>query len=190
MALPHPRHYTVKTTAEFAALKAELTEQVRVGGAGGAGGAGGDGVAARYRLSARRARCYLAATGDRTELAGARNPNHETQETQMATKNSGKGVYRVIDVIGTSKTSWEDADQECGGNGVEVAARPARRRITQMDMKVEDGKVVAYAPGCRVVVQVRGLRQRPGGTEGRAAQAGEGAGRAHKQSRLTACTTL
>jgi ABC-type nitrate/sulfonate/bicarbonate transport system ATPase subunit len=27
--LPHPRHYAVKTTPEFAALKAELTEQVR-----------------------------------------------------------------------------------------------------------------------------------------------------------------
>ena len=28
--LPHPRHYSVKTTPEFSALKAELTEQVRV----------------------------------------------------------------------------------------------------------------------------------------------------------------
>jgi ABC-type nitrate/sulfonate/bicarbonate transport system ATPase subunit len=28
--LPHPRHYSVKTTPAFAALKAELTEQVRV----------------------------------------------------------------------------------------------------------------------------------------------------------------
>ena len=27
--LPHPRHYSVKTTPEFMALKAELTEQVR-----------------------------------------------------------------------------------------------------------------------------------------------------------------
>jgi len=27
--LPHPRHYAVKTTPPFAALKAELTEQVR-----------------------------------------------------------------------------------------------------------------------------------------------------------------
>ncbi|HSB99420.1 MAG TPA: ABC transporter ATP-binding protein, partial [Burkholderiaceae bacterium] len=27
--LPHPRHYSVKTTPEFAALKAELTEAVR-----------------------------------------------------------------------------------------------------------------------------------------------------------------
>jgi ABC-type nitrate/sulfonate/bicarbonate transport system ATPase subunit len=28
--LPHPRHYSVKTSAEFTSLKAELTEQVRV----------------------------------------------------------------------------------------------------------------------------------------------------------------
>jgi ABC-type nitrate/sulfonate/bicarbonate transport system ATPase subunit len=29
VALPHPRHYTVKTTAEFSALKARLTEDIR-----------------------------------------------------------------------------------------------------------------------------------------------------------------
>jgi len=28
--LPHPRHYTVKTTPEFAAIKARLTEEIRV----------------------------------------------------------------------------------------------------------------------------------------------------------------
>jgi NitT/TauT family transport system ATP-binding protein/sulfonate transport system ATP-binding protein len=28
--LPHPRHYTMKTTAEFSALKARLTEEIRV----------------------------------------------------------------------------------------------------------------------------------------------------------------
>jgi NitT/TauT family transport system ATP-binding protein len=30
IGLPHPRHYTVKTTPEFAALKARLTEEIRV----------------------------------------------------------------------------------------------------------------------------------------------------------------
>ncbi|MET0346074.1 MAG: ABC transporter ATP-binding protein [Casimicrobiaceae bacterium] len=29
VALPHPRHYTIKTTAEFSALKARLTEDIR-----------------------------------------------------------------------------------------------------------------------------------------------------------------
>lgn len=28
--LPHPRHYTMKTTPEFAAYKARLTEEIRV----------------------------------------------------------------------------------------------------------------------------------------------------------------
>ena len=30
VTLPHPRHYTVKTTPEFSALKAQLTEEIRV----------------------------------------------------------------------------------------------------------------------------------------------------------------
>jgi NitT/TauT family transport system ATP-binding protein/sulfonate transport system ATP-binding protein len=29
VTLPHPRHYTVKTSPEFSALKADLTEQIR-----------------------------------------------------------------------------------------------------------------------------------------------------------------
>ena len=28
--LPHPRHYTIKTSAEFSMLKARLTEEIRV----------------------------------------------------------------------------------------------------------------------------------------------------------------
>ncbi len=41
IALPHPRHYTIKTTPEFAAYKAELTEDIRVESikAAGQGGA-------------------------------------------------------------------------------------------------------------------------------------------------------
>jgi NitT/TauT family transport system ATP-binding protein/sulfonate transport system ATP-binding protein len=30
VALAHPRHYTLKTTPEFSALKARLTEEIRV----------------------------------------------------------------------------------------------------------------------------------------------------------------
>jgi hypothetical protein len=62
----------------------------------------------------------------------------------MAKKNRSEGVYRVIDVIGSSKTSWEDAAKQA----VETAARSLRdlriAEVTKMDMKVEDGKVVAY----------------------------------------------
>jgi flavin-binding protein dodecin len=62
----------------------------------------------------------------------------------MAKKNRSEGVYRVIDVIGSSKTSWEEAAKQA----VETAARSLRdlriAEVTKMDMKVEDGKVVAY----------------------------------------------
>jgi dodecin len=53
-------------------------------------------------------------------------------------------VYRVTDVIGTSKVSWEDAAK----NAVETAATTLRdlriAEVGKLDMKIEDGKVVAY----------------------------------------------
>jgi len=59
-------------------------------------------------------------------------------------KGEGEGVYRVIDVIGTSKVSWEDATS----NAVETAGKSLRdlrvAEISKLDVKVEDGKVVAY----------------------------------------------
>jgi flavin-binding protein dodecin len=62
----------------------------------------------------------------------------------MAKKSAGEGVYRVIDVIGTSPTSWEDAARRA----VETAAKSLRdlriAEITKMDVKVSKGKVVAY----------------------------------------------
>lgn len=57
---------------------------------------------------------------------------------------SSDGVYRVTEVIGTSKVSWEDAAK----NAVSAAAKSLRElriaEITKLDMKVESGKVVAY----------------------------------------------
>ena len=53
-------------------------------------------------------------------------------------------VYKVIELIGTSSTSWEDAAQ----NAINTAGRSLRdlriAEIGKLDMKVEDGRVVAY----------------------------------------------
>jgi flavin-binding protein dodecin len=55
-----------------------------------------------------------------------------------------EGVYRVTEIIGTSKTSWEDAAK----NAVQAAAKSLRdlrvAEVGKLDMKVENGKVVAY----------------------------------------------
>ena len=60
----------------------------------------------------------------------------------MAKKS--EGVYRVTEIIGTSRTSWEDAAK----NAVQAAAKSLRdlrvAEIGKLDMKVENGKVVAY----------------------------------------------
>ena len=59
-------------------------------------------------------------------------------------KKSSNGVYRVTEIIGTSKTSWEDAEK----SAVHAAARSLRdlrvAEVRKLDMKVENGKVVAY----------------------------------------------
>jgi flavin-binding protein dodecin len=62
----------------------------------------------------------------------------------MAKKSSGEGVYRVIDVIGSSSVSWEDAAKRA----VSTASKSLRdlrvAEISKLDMKVQGGKVVAY----------------------------------------------
>ena len=53
-------------------------------------------------------------------------------------------TYKVIELVGTSEVSWEEAAK----NAVETAGKTLRdlriAEITELDMKVEGGKVVAY----------------------------------------------
>ena len=53
-------------------------------------------------------------------------------------------VYKVIELIGTSTQSWEDAAR----NAVETASKSLAdlrvAEIGKLDMKVEDGKVTAF----------------------------------------------
>jgi flavin-binding protein dodecin len=53
-------------------------------------------------------------------------------------------VYKIIELVGTSEVSWEDAAK----TAVETAGKSLRdlrvAEISKLDMKVENGKVVAY----------------------------------------------
>ena len=55
-----------------------------------------------------------------------------------------ESVYKVIELVGTSGTSWEHAAK----NAVETAAKSLKdlrvAEVVKLDMKVEDGKVVGY----------------------------------------------
>jgi flavin-binding protein dodecin len=53
-------------------------------------------------------------------------------------------VYKVVEVVGTSTVSWEDAAK----NAVETASRTLRdlriAEVVKTDLKVVNGKVLAY----------------------------------------------
>ena len=53
-------------------------------------------------------------------------------------------VYKVIELVGTSSVSWEDAAKQA----VETAGKHLKHlrvaEINKLDMKVENGRVVAY----------------------------------------------
>ena len=61
------------------------------------------------------------------------------KEAKMA-----ESIYKVIQLVGSSDTSWEDAAK----NAVNKAGQTLRdlrvAEIEKLDMKVENGKVAAY----------------------------------------------
>ncbi len=59
-------------------------------------------------------------------------------------------IYKVVELVGTSDSSWEQAAK----NAVEAAGRTLRdlriARVDELDMKIENGKVVAYRAKVRL----------------------------------------
>jgi flavin-binding protein dodecin len=57
---------------------------------------------------------------------------------------AAESVYRITELVGTSKKSWEDA----AANAVKAASKTLRdlrvAEVIKLDMVVEEGKVAAY----------------------------------------------
>jgi flavin-binding protein dodecin len=53
-------------------------------------------------------------------------------------------VYKVVELVGTSTVSWEDAAKQA----VETASKTLRdlriAEVGELDVKIEEGKVVSY----------------------------------------------
>jgi len=66
-----------------------------------------------------------------------------TENTTKKSK-SANSVYRVTEIIGTSKESWEDAAK----NAVETASKTLRdlrvAGVSKLDLVIDDGKVTAF----------------------------------------------
>ncbi|NPV62163.1 MAG: dodecin domain-containing protein [Methanotrichaceae archaeon] len=59
-------------------------------------------------------------------------------------------VYKIIELVGSSKTSWEEATQ----NVVNTASKSLRdlrvAEVKELDVKLENGKIVEYRAKVRV----------------------------------------
>ena len=59
-------------------------------------------------------------------------------------KKNADSVYKIVEVIGTSSTSWEEA----GKRAVQSASKTLRdlriAEVVKQDLAIENGKVVAY----------------------------------------------
>ena len=68
-----------------------------------------------------------------------------------------ESIYKVIELIGTSEISWEDAAK----SAIERAAKTLEdlriAEVSAMDVKIEDGKVVAYRTKVKLSFRFRDM---------------------------------
>ncbi len=67
-----------------------------------------------------------------------------------------ESVYKIIEVVGTSPTSWEEA----ATRAVEAAGKSLRdlrvAEVTKLDMKVEDGKIKFFRARVNISFKLEG----------------------------------
>jgi len=77
--------------------------------------------------------------------------------TKMKEAHMAESVYKIIELVGTSPDSWEKA----AANAVEIAAKTLRdlriAEVVEMDMQIEENKVVAYRARVKVSFKVERL---------------------------------
>lgn len=66
-------------------------------------------------------------------------------------------VYKMIEVVGTSKTSWEDAARIA----IETAGESLRdlrvAEITKLDVRLDDGEIVEYRARVMISFKFEGV---------------------------------
>ena len=62
----------------------------------------------------------------------------------------GNSVYKVIELVGTSDKSWEEA----AANAIGMASKSLRdlriAEVVEMDLQIEDGEVIGYRTKLKV----------------------------------------
>ena len=68
----------------------------------------------------------------------------DESKIRLEMRGAMDSIYKIIDVVGTSKTSWEDAAK----NAVETAGKSLEDlrvgEVVKLDLVIDKNKVVAY----------------------------------------------
>jgi flavin-binding protein dodecin len=65
-------------------------------------------------------------------------------------------VYKVIELIGTSTVSWEDAARVAIDQATKTLQDLRVAEVVSQDLKIEEGKVVAYRTKVRLSFRFHG----------------------------------
>lgn len=66
-----------------------------------------------------------------------------------------ESIYKIIEVVGTSKVSWEDAANKAIERASKTLEDLRIAEVTSQDLKIEDGKVVSYRTRLRLSFRFR-----------------------------------
>ncbi len=62
----------------------------------------------------------------------------------------GSSVYKVIEIIGTSSVSWEDAAKQAITRASKSLEELRIAEVVEQDLKIEEGAIVAYRTKLRI----------------------------------------
>lgn len=53
-------------------------------------------------------------------------------------------IYKIIELVGTSEVSWEDAVKTCIDKAAQTLKELRVAEVTRMDVKIRDNQIVKY----------------------------------------------
>jgi len=66
-----------------------------------------------------------------------------------------ESVYKIIELVGSSKNGWEDAVQNAIKKSSESLSDLRICEVVKLDTKIEEGKIVAYRARVQLSFKVR-----------------------------------
>jgi len=64
------------------------------------------------------------------------------------------GIYKIIDIVGTSKKSFSDAAKNAITEAAKTVRKIRRAEVTKFDVKIENDKVALYRAEMKISFEI------------------------------------